>query len=216
MEFTEQAVAEEFKKLTFNHRGFSHPLTHRRIRPSDTLRLAQVIRKSHKHLRGYIGWAQYAGKWDVYQVQKFVNQHVNDEFPREHFLFFIGNRIVGMGSLAPMFHPLDIQIALWVAEGFHGHGIGPRIAATMEWYAFEVYGYSHLYYQHDATNEASKRLPQKLGFKFSHTFDDDIHAENESGFWYSWVKERPSDLPPAIFQGADFDQFTQVRHKLTQ
>ena len=178
MEFTQEAIDEVYKRLSFNHPGFSYPLTHRRIRPSDTLILAQVIRKSHKHLRGYIGWAQYAGKWDFKQIQIFVNDHVNAEHPREHFLFFIGNQMVGMGSLAPMPHPLDIQIVLWVAEGFHGHGIGSRIAATMEWYAFEMCGYAHLYYQHDASNESSKRLPQKLGFTFSHTFDDEIHAQN--------------------------------------
>lgn len=213
MEFTQEAIEQEYRERSFNHPGFEYPLTHRRIRPSDTLALSQVIRRSHKHLKGYIGWAQYAGEWNFKQIQRFVSQHVKDEFPREHFLFFIGKQIVGMGSLAPMPHPLDIQVALWVAGGFPGAGIGPRIASTMEWYAFEVYGYSHLYYQHDASNEASKRLPQKLGFRFSHTFDVEIGAENETGYWFSWVKDRPDDLPPGILQGADVDQFAQVRHQ---
>lgn len=214
MEFTREAIEEERRRLSFNHPGFEAPLTHRRIRQSDTLPLSRVIKRSHKHLQGYIGWAQYAGLWDFRQIARFVNEHVHDEFPREHFLFFIGNEIVGMGSLVPMPDPLATQIALWVAEGYHGHGIGPRIASTMEWYAFEVYGYSHLYYQHDASNEASKRLPQKLGFRFSHTFDDQIHALNETGFWFSWVKDRPEDLPPGILQGADIEQFMQVRHQV--
>jgi RimJ/RimL family protein N-acetyltransferase len=212
LEFTQEAIDQEYRERSFNHPGFDYPLTYRRIRPSDTLALSHVIRKSHKHLRGYIGWAQYAGKWDFKQIQTFVNQHVNDEFPREHFLFDIGEHIVGMGSLAPMPHLLDIQIALWVAEGFHGHGIGSRIASTLEMYAFEVAGYSHLYYQHDASNEASKRLPQKLGYTFSHTFDERINAKEETGFWFSWVKDRPDDLPPGILQGADIEQFLSVRH----
>ena len=216
MEFTEQAIKEEFERLNFNHRDFDYPLQHRRIKLSDTLALSKVIRKSAKHLEGYIGWAQYAGQWDFRRIQQFVSDHVHSEFPREHFIFLLGREIVGMGSLAPMPHILDIQISLWVAEGFHGHGIGSRIAATLEWYAFEVYGYEHLYYQHDASNEVSKRLPQKLGFTYSHTFDEVITAGDETGYWFSWVKERPVDLPPGLFQGADMDQFMQVRHGTTQ
>ena len=83
----------------------------------------------------------------------------------------------------------------------------------MEMYAFEVWGYSKLYYQCDASNEQSKRLPQKLGFRYSHTFNEEITAQNESGFWFSFVKERPDDLPPAILQGADIQPFLEVRHK---
>jgi len=214
MQFTEEAIAEERKRLSSNHEGFNYPLTHRRIRPNDTLALSKVLKHSAQHLSGYIEWAQYAKHWSFRQVQLFVNQHVKDEFPREHFLFFIGDEIVGMGSLAPMPHPLDIQISLWVAHGFHGHGIGPRIASTIEWYAFEVYGYAHLYYQHDATNESSKRLPQKLGYRFSHSFDTKVSASNESGFWYSWKKDRPEDLPIGILQGADIEAFCQVRHQI--
>jgi RimJ/RimL family protein N-acetyltransferase len=114
--------------------------------------------------------------------------------------------------LAPVDDPGAVQIALWVAKGFEGKGIGTRIAATMEQYAFEVFGYSRLYYQHDALNESSKRLPQKLGYRFSHTFEEDITAEDETGFWMSWVKDRPIDLEPGLLQGAPMEQFNEIRH----
>jgi RimJ/RimL family protein N-acetyltransferase len=213
MQFTEEAISEEFERLNFNHRGYNHPLMHRRIKVDDTLALSKVLKRSSKHLSGYIGWAQYAGKWDFKQIQRFVNEHVNDEFPREHFLFLIDKQIVGMGSIAPMGDIRDVQVALWVAEGHHGKGIGARIVSTIEWYVFEVYGYRSLYYQHDATNESSKRLPQKLDYQFSHSFDERISAYNESGLWFSWRKDRPEDLPPGILQGADIEEFMQVRFK---
>jgi len=213
MDFSEEAIRKEFEERSFNFPGFDAPLLYRRIRSSDSLLLSKAIRKSHNHLQGYIGWAQYAGEWNFHQIQRFVLDHVNSEAPREHFIFLIGRHFVGMGSLAPMPSPFDIQIALWVAEGFHGRGIGTRIAATLEEYAFQVVGYHSLYYQHDASNESSKRLPQKLGFRFSHTFDDEIHAERETGYWFSWVKDRPADLSPGLLQGADIAKFMQVRHE---
>jgi RimJ/RimL family protein N-acetyltransferase len=214
MDFSEEAIREERERLSFNHPGFNYPLMHRWIKKSDTLEMARVIRRSAHHLKGFINWAQYAPTWDFKQIQKFVNDHADPEPPRMHLVFLLGKQIVGMGSLAPMENIDEIQISLWVAEGFHSRGIGSRIAATMEMYAFEVWGYSKLYYQCDANNEQSKRLPQKLGFRYSHTFSDKISAQNESGFWFSFVKDRPTDLPPAIFQGADIEQFTKVRHKI--
>lgn len=213
MEFTEEAIREERERLSFNHPGFDYPLMHRWIKKSDTLEMARVIRSSAHHLKGFISWAKYANTWDFKQIQRFVNDHADPEPPRMHLVFLLGKRIVGMGSLAPMDKMNEVQISLWVAEGFHGKGIGTRIARTMEMYAFEVWGYSKLYYQCDASNEQSKRLPQKLGFRYSHTFNEDITAQNESGFWFSFVKERPDDLPPAILQGADIQPFLEVRHK---
>lgn len=213
MEFTEEAIREERERLSFNHPGFDYPLMHRWIKKSDTLEMARVIRSSAHHLKGFISWAKYANTWDFKQIQRFVNDHADPEPPRMHLVFLLGKRIVGMGSLAPMDKMNEVQIALWVAEGFHGKGIGTRIARTMEMYAFEVWGYSKLYYQCDASNEQSKRLPQKLGFRYSHTFNEEITAQNESGFWFSFVKEPPDDLPPAILQGADIQPFLEVRHK---
>lgn len=213
MEFTEEAIREERERLSFNHPGFDYPLMHRWIKKSDTLEMARVIRSSTHHLKGFISWAKYANTWDFKQIQRFVNDHADPEPPRMHLVFLLGKRIVGMGSLAPMDKMNEVQISLWVAEGFHGKGIGTRIARTMEMYAFEVWGYSKLYYQCDASNEQSKRLPQKLGFRYSHTFNEGITAQNESGFWFSFVKERPDDLPPAILQGADIQPFLEVRHK---
>jgi ribosomal-protein-serine acetyltransferase len=213
MEFTEEAIREERERLSFNHPGFDYPLMHRWIKKSDTLEMARVIRSSAHHLKGFISWAKYANTWDFKQIQRFVNDHADPEPPRMHLVFLLGKRIVGMGSLAPMDKMNEVQISLWVAEGFHGKGIGTRIARTMEMYAFEVWGYSKLYYQCDASNEQSKRLPQKLGFRYSHTFNEEITAQNESGFWFSFVKERPDDLPPAILQGADIQPFLEVRHK---
>ena len=212
MKFTDEAIQEEKMNLNVNHFPFNHPLYYRWIQPTDTLQLSRVIKQSKDHLKGYINWARSSGGWNFKTVQNFVNDMVNCEPPRMHLGFFLGKQLVGIGSLAPVDDPGAVQIALWTAKGFEGKGIGTRIAATMEQYAFEIFGYSRLYYQCDANNESSKRLPQKLGYRFSHTFDQEITAEDETGFWMSWVKDRPIDLEPGLLQGAPMEQFNEIRH----
>lgn len=213
MYFDNESISKEYEKLNFNHPGFDYPLQYRWVKKSDALALSKVIKNSKDHLKGFISWAKFAGNWNFRNITRFVNDLVDCEPPYMHLVFTLGNQIVGMGSLAPAGDSRSVQIALWVAENFDGKGIGTRIALTMEQYAFEVFGYEHLYYQHDALNESSKRLPQKLGFRFSHTFDDSINALDESGFWMSWVKDRPTNLPPGLLQGAPMEQFTEIRFK---
>ena len=156
------------------------------------------MKANAKHLNGYIGWAKYAPSWDFKEVQRFVDDHVEDEWPRFHLLFSIGYQVVGFGSLAPVGHPRDIQVALWVSKDFEGKGIGKWIVTQLEWYAFYFYGYDNVYYQHDASNRRSGKLPPILGYGFSHSFEGEISAKKETGLWYSWKKRKPVWIPPGL------------------
>jgi len=179
-----------------NWPGYEYPLACRVLRETDAPILYPVMKRSAKELKGYIGWAKYAPSWNMDAVQKFVRDHVNDDFPRFHLIFTIGYEVVGFGSLAPMPSRRDIQVALWVAKGHQGRGIGLWIAQVLEWYAFYVFGYDHVYYQCDATNVKSKKIPNRLNYRYSHSFDDKISAMNESGLWMSFKKRRPNGLAP--------------------
>lgn len=192
--------------------GYEFPLACRYIRKTDAKYLYPVMKKSAKHLKGYIGWAKYAPSWNFATVQKFVNDHVNDEFPRFHLIFTIGYQIVGFGSLAPVHHlqPRDVQVALWVADGHQGRGIGSWIVTVLEFYAFNVFGYDHIYYQHDASNTASSKLPIKLGYRFSHTFEQKVTASKETGLWISHVKDRPRNLPLGVIDTGSWGNWAKV------
>jgi RimJ/RimL family protein N-acetyltransferase len=203
----------EIRRQQDNYPGFAHPLTCRPLKISDTALLAPVMKKSAPYIKGYISWGTYASRWTFADVQRFVSDRVNDDFPRFHLLFFIGNKAVALGSLAPMPSPLDIQISLVVFHPYQGIGLGKRVVKTLEWYAFEVWGYQKLFYQYDATNKNSQKLANFMGFEFSHSFDDIVSAEKESGLWFSHVKERPEDLPDGVFQGADIEYWTQPRNE---
>jgi RimJ/RimL family protein N-acetyltransferase len=194
-----------------NWPGYDYPLACRVIRESDQKVLYPVMKRSAEKLKGFIAWGKYVPSWDFKTVSQFVKDHVNDPPPRFHLIFSIGKEVVGFGSLAPMDHEKDVQVALWVAKGHERRGIGSWIVSVLEFYAFEVFGYHHLFYQHDAMNRASGKLPAKHGFTFSHSFDTPKTAMNESGLWMSWVKPRPAELPPGFIDTGDWGKWTEMR-----
>lgn len=191
-----------------NYPGFDHPLYFCPMRQKHKSAVIRAIWKSHQDLKGFIGWAKYARSWDGPTISKFVDSHINDPLPNQHFVFMLGDEVVGVGSLLKSYTDSDCQIALWVSSGFQGKGIGRNIVLTIEKVAFEVWGFTRFFYEHDARNEGSKRLPQATGFQYSHSFELDKNAENESGLWMSWVKYRPTNLPPGILQGRPIEDFT--------
>lgn len=195
------------EKAFANYPGFMHPLTWAPIGPKHKPALIKAIWKSHKDLRGFIGWAKYTRSWNVKMASRFADDHINAPPPSQHFLFFIGEDVVGMGSLVPAYTASDSQIALFVTTGYQGQGIGKKIVDTLEEVAFRVWGFSQLFYEHDAYNQYSKKLPAKCGFRYSHSFDQEKEAEQESGFWFSWVKDRPEGLPDGILQGRPIEDF---------
>ena len=191
-----------------NFPGFNHPLEFAPMRPKHKPAMIKAVWASHQQLRGYIGWAKYARSWNAKTISKFVDDHINALLPTQHFVFHIGNELVGVGSLVGAYTVHDCQIALWTRTGYQGKGIGTAMVQTLEYVAFNVWGFHTLFYEHDATNESSKKLPQKCGFKFSHSRDIEKSAEQESGFWFSWKKCRPEGLEDAIIQGRPIEDFT--------
>ena len=191
-----------------NFPGFDYPLEFCPMRPKHKPAMIKAVWSSHQQLRGFIGWAKYARSWNAKSINRFIDSHINDVLPNQHFVFTIGEEIVGVGSLVRSYSPLDSQISLWVVSKHHGKGIGKAIVQTLEQVAWLVFGFRVLFYEHDSQNEASKKLPQKCGFTLSHTRNIEKSAEQESGFWCGWKKERPKDLPDAIIQGRPVEDFT--------
>lgn len=191
-----------------NYPGFEHPLTFCPIRARDKPAIMKALWSSHKDLREYFHWAMAVRSWNSKDMSKFIDQLIYDPLPNQHFAFFIGEEVVGVGSLVDCYTYEDKQIALWTNSKYHGMGIGTRIVDTLTDIAFRVWGFRILYYEHDSANDSSKRLPQKCGFLFSHTLEKRKSAMKETGLWYSWYKYRPKDLPDGILQGKPIDHFT--------
>lgn len=193
-----------------NWPGYDYPITFRQIEMSDTSRLSKVMKRSAKAIRGYVQWGSTVNEWNFKQVQQFVADHVKDEWPRFHLLFFAGKEIVGFGSIAPMEDPRTAQVALWVAMGHQGKGIGKWIALVMEWYAFNIFGFDSFFYQFDSSNKKSHALPIWLGYEYSHSFEQAVEAEDESGVWHSYVKHKPEGTAPGFIDTGDYGNWGQI------
>lgn len=196
--------------------GYDYPITFRQIEMADTSRLFKVMKRSARAIRGYVQWGSTVNEWNFKQVQQFVHDHVNDEWPRFHLLFFAGKEIVGFGSIAPMENPRTAQVALWVAMGHQGRGIGAWIATVMEWYAFQIFGFDAFYYQFDSSNSRSQALPLKMGYRFSHSFNQEIEAEAETGLWHSYVKLKPEGTAPGFIDTGDYGNWGQILNPFVQ
>ena len=213
MNIRNQEKEWELRKERPNHPGYSHPIQFRPVRMTDTRILGPVFRKESKSIRTYLGSYQHSDKWSVNDVQKFVSALVDPKtFPSLHYLFMIGNQVVGLGSLEP--HgpdPRDTQIVLAVFGDHQGRGIGKAIAQTLHYLAFQVWGFDRLYWINDATNFASSKLAQNLGLSLEETYEDEFkYGERGSGLWYRWVSQRPGEAEGGILQGGDVEYWSNV------
>jgi RimJ/RimL family protein N-acetyltransferase len=166
-----------------------HILELKRLRPEHALVLQKALNRGTDHIAGYFAWAVRAGSWNTKKTLFWIQAQLRQDLPSEHFAFFLGKDLVGMGSLLPYGHPRHVQMAYWVAKGYLHQGIGESIARTVQAMALKHRPYQFVYINHDSSNRKSGAIPQKIGYKFVGTFDSPIHAKNESGLWFSWVKE---------------------------
>ena len=155
------------------HRNTGEILEAKRLRPENARQLQKALSHGTEHIAGYFAWAENAKSWDTKRCLFWIQRIIREELPTEHYAFFLGEELVGIGSLRPHGNIRSVQMAYWVSKKYTQQGIGKSIAKTMENLAI-------LY-----------RPYQKLEYRFVGTFDSDIHAKNETGLWYSWVKENP-------------------------
>jgi RimJ/RimL family protein N-acetyltransferase len=161
----------------------------KRLRPEHALQLQKALNKGTDHIAGYFAWGETASRWNTKQTLSWIFAQLKEEWPAEHFAFFLGKDLIGMGSLKPYGHVRKVQMVYWVSKGFLKQGIGECIAMTLEKMALIHRPYQFIYVNHDNSNKASGAIPKKLGYEFIETFTSGIHARKETGIWSSWMKE---------------------------
>lgn len=212
---TNEELELELRGNPVNYPGFNAPLEFRPIKLTDSAMLTPVLKASAKSIRGYLGQFQHADLWDMRDAKKFVARCVNDEFPSMHYLFLIGGKPVGIGSLHQYGdYPIDVQIVLSVfGSEYQGRGIGTAIGQALKKVAFEVWGFRSFWWLVDATNRPSIATAQKVGLTWNHNWRDEVkHAQDESGLWMAFMEERPEGLAPGILQGNDIEYWGEARN----
>jgi len=192
-----------------NHPGYNYPPEFRPMKISDATLLAPLMRKDGKTIGTYLGGYSSPNQWNIKDTQRWVSRSVtSSEFPSVHYLFLCGpNNVVGMGSITKFGDdPTVCQLVIAVFGKHQGKGWGQLIASTLKALAFEVWGFSAIYWLNDVTNRASTVIAQKMGFKLDQTYENKhILGTHGTGLWYRWVLERPEGLFPGVLQGANLD-----------
>ncbi len=196
-----------------NFPGYSAPIEFRPLRKTDGLLLTPVFRNAAKSIRTYLSSYQHSDKWWLKDTQAFVTACVNEDFPAMHFLFTIGEKPVALGSLHSYADsPVDVQIVLAVFGTNQSKGIGTAVAETLKQVAFQIWGFSRVWWIVDATNRSSMAVAQKIGCEWDSTFEEeDKYGERGSGLWNRFVVERPLNLPDGVLQGAPVDYWQSTR-----
>lgn len=213
---TKEEIELEFRSTEpANFPGYSAPLSFRPMKLSDTAVLTPVLKKHGKSIRGYLGGFHNAHAWEVKDAAKFVAQCVDSPFPNFYYLFFIGNKVVGIGSIHPYANSLrDVQIVLAVfGRENQGKGIGTSIGVTLKKIALEIWGFDSFRWLVDATNHSSIKTAQKVGLEFDHSWEDELrHSELDSGLWMAFCQSRVEGTSKGILQGESLEYWTQPKH----
>lgn len=89
---------------------------------------------------------------------------------------FIGGELVGGTGLHDRNEPSDIEIGYWVDEAQQGRGIATRVTSALLEFAFRCADVQRFLLIHNAGNDKSRRVAEKLGFAVvpgDHTCSDD-------------------------------------------
>jgi RimJ/RimL family protein N-acetyltransferase len=135
---------------------------------------------------------------------------VNDDFPSLHYLFLIGGQPVALASLHSYGGSLrDVQVVLAVFGEHQGKGIGFAAAASLKQLAFEVWGFSSLWWIVDVTNKASIKVAEKIGCVWDSSFEERSNGtDSGSGIWHRFVQYRDNKLADGVLQGADIEYWS--------
>jgi RimJ/RimL family protein N-acetyltransferase len=175
----------------------------------DTLALTKAMQKNQKHLEQFLPVFARGETRNVPSVQRWIRGMLDEQLPSQHFVFTWKGKLCGFASTLPIIgNPREIQLRYMVFDGFTGMGIGTRIARTLELYGFQVWGYHRIFIEMDSQNTASMRVAQKLGYQFNGTREYGLLGTKGSGFWFSYVKERPEDSGGGVLQKNPLEHFT--------
>ena len=85
-----------------------------------------------------------------------------------------------------------LEIGYWLGVDYVGHGIATMCARELTYVAFALNEVNVVEIHHDVANQASGRIPEKLGYVCEETYERKPEAPGESGVGNRWVMTRQS------------------------
>lgn len=163
----------------------------RRYKREDAPALAQAVAENLEHLRPWMPWIalepttlrdreELVARWEREWEEGF----------QYNFGMFLGSRVVGGAGLIRRISPGGLEIGYWVHRGCTGRGFATAAAGALTTIGLSLLDVTHIEIHHDKANEASKRVPAKLGYVMVREEPDEIAAPGETGLSLIWRMER--------------------------
>jgi RimJ/RimL family protein N-acetyltransferase len=134
--------------------------------PDDVDSLAALVARNLEHLRPRMAWvaSEPLGHQDRLAL---LEQWDRDWRAGEAAVFamILDGQAVGSCGLHPRVGPGGLEIGYWVDADHQGQGLASKAADALTDAAFERDDVAFVVILHDQTNLASRRVPEKLGYR---------------------------------------------------
>jgi RimJ/RimL family protein N-acetyltransferase len=136
--------------------------------PSDAPAMSETILRNHEHLIRWMPWAvkdQHDVKFCTDLIRKFRGSYDLDKDYAMAVFDIRDGRYIGGTGLHPRVGEGALEIGYWMDERYAGQGFATHIAAALTKVGFEYEGMHRMNIHMQLGNEASERIPMRLGYK---------------------------------------------------
>lgn len=155
----------------------AHNLHYRRIRKEHVPELVQAAKESFESLRQFYSpaWSKLSGLPTDEKLTEMISGWITEGNDVEGVLYVVYNKnenLLGIGE----YHHIDWsvpkgRIGYWIRKGKEGKGYATEIARCLTKLAFEDLGFARLEIRSEIRNPASRRIAEKLGYKYIGVFE---------------------------------------------
>lgn len=134
-------------------------------------------------------WMPWAVRYDHAAGTDFVTRTRDEWNARITFGYAVrtaDDRLIGGVGMHARIGIGGLEIGYWIRGDATRRGHATRAAALATALAFGIDGVTHTEIHHDHANEASGRIPRRLGYTHTATVERDPEAPAESGIALHW------------------------------
>lgn len=163
----------------------------RRWRVDDAEAQQRAVAESADHLRPWMAWMDHEplavderrlllAQWELRWLGG----------GDANFAIVFEGWVIGSCGLHRRRTPDTLEIGYWVHPDYLGRGLATRAAQLLTDAAFGVPGVARVEIHHDKANVASRRIPDRLGYRFLGERPDEVTAPAEVGIDCVWRVSR--------------------------
>jgi RimJ/RimL family protein N-acetyltransferase len=153
----------------------------------DAPRIEAAVGRNLEHLRPWMPWiADEPLDLDARRALLTRWTVDRDAGLGANFAILVDDEVVGGCGLHRRIGDESLEIGYWVDADHVGRGIATAASAMLTTAATRDAGATYVEIRHDEANAASRRVPEKLGYRLLGTFPDEITAPGEVGIEWRW------------------------------